>query len=59
MTEPYPFLTSADEFADKRVLVTGATRGKAGNLLASRFDEFGVPDDQVGSILRGFACRHR
>jgi len=27
MTEPYPFPTSADEFADKRVLVTGGTRG--------------------------------
>ena len=27
MTEPYPFPTSADEFADKRVLVTGDTCG--------------------------------
>ena len=27
MTEPYPFPTSADEFPDKRVLVTGGTRG--------------------------------
>ena len=27
MTEPCPFPTSADEFADKRVLVTGGTRG--------------------------------
>src|SRR3984893_639439 len=27
MTEPYPFPTSADEFADKRVLVSGGTRG--------------------------------
>ena len=27
MTEPYPFPTSADEFTDKRVLVTGGTRG--------------------------------
>jgi len=27
MTQPYPFPTSADEFADKRVLVTGGTRG--------------------------------
>src|ERR1700757_1159655 len=27
MTEPYPFPTSADEFAGKRVLVTGGTRG--------------------------------
>jgi len=26
MTESYPFPTSADEFADKRVLVTGGTR---------------------------------
>ena len=26
MTEPYPFPTSADEFADKRVLVTGGTQ---------------------------------
>ena len=29
MTEPYLFPTSADEFADKRVLVTGGTRGTA------------------------------
>ena len=27
MTAPYPFPTPADEFADKRVLVTGGTRG--------------------------------
>jgi hypothetical protein len=27
MTEPYPFSISTDEFADKRVLVTGGTRG--------------------------------
>ena len=27
MTTPYPFPTPADEFADKRVLVTGGTRG--------------------------------
>ena len=27
MTKPYPFPTSADEFPDKRVLVTGGTRG--------------------------------
>ena len=27
MTESYPFPTSADQFADKRVLVTGGTRG--------------------------------
>src|ERR1700751_5644303 len=27
MTEPYPFPASADEVADKRVLVTGGTRG--------------------------------
>jgi hypothetical protein len=26
MTKPYPFPTSADEFGDKRVLVTGGTR---------------------------------
>jgi hypothetical protein len=32
MTEPYPFPTSADEFADKRVLVTGGTQRRlAGN----------------------------
>jgi hypothetical protein len=27
MTEPYPLPASANEFADKRVLVTGGTRG--------------------------------
>src|SRR5690349_13790414 len=27
ITTPYPFPTPADEFADKRVLVTGGTRG--------------------------------
>jgi hypothetical protein len=27
MTKPYPFSTSSDEFADKRVLVIGGTRG--------------------------------
>src|SRR4029077_14075707 len=30
MTESYPFPTSADEFADKRVLVTGGPRHRRG-----------------------------
>ena len=41
MTEPYPFPTSADEFADKRVLVTGGTRG-IGAAVVRRFQLAGA-----------------
>jgi NAD(P)-dependent dehydrogenase (short-subunit alcohol dehydrogenase family) len=41
MTEPYPFPTSADEFADKRMLVTGGTRG-IGAAVVRRFQLAGA-----------------
>jgi len=41
MTEPYPFPASADEFADKRVLVTGGTRG-IGAAVVRRFQLAGA-----------------
>jgi len=41
MTEPYPFPTSAVEFADKRVLVTGGTRG-IGAAVVRRFQLAGA-----------------
>jgi NAD(P)-dependent dehydrogenase (short-subunit alcohol dehydrogenase family) len=41
MTEPYPFRTSADEFVDKRVLVTGGTRG-IGAAVVRRFQLAGA-----------------
>ncbi|HWY49485.1 MAG TPA: SDR family NAD(P)-dependent oxidoreductase, partial [Bryobacteraceae bacterium] len=41
MTKPYPFSTSADEFADKRVLVTGGTRG-IGAAVVRRFQLAGA-----------------
>jgi NAD(P)-dependent dehydrogenase (short-subunit alcohol dehydrogenase family) len=41
MTEPYPFPTSADEFTDKRVLVTGGTRG-IGAAVVRRFQLAGA-----------------
>ena len=41
MTESYPFPTSADEFADKRVLVTGGTRG-IGAAVVRRFQLAGA-----------------
>ena len=41
MTEPYPFPASADEFADKRVLVTGGTRG-VGAAVVRRFQLSGA-----------------
>ncbi|HEX3408261.1 MAG TPA: SDR family oxidoreductase [Caulobacteraceae bacterium] len=41
MTEPYPFPTSADEFADERVLVTGGTRG-IGAAVVRRFQLAGA-----------------
>ena len=41
MTEPYAFPTSADEFADKRVLVTGGTRG-IGAAVVRRFQLAGA-----------------
>ena len=41
MTEHYPFPTSADEFADKRVLVTGGTRG-IGAAVVRRFQLAGA-----------------
>jgi NAD(P)-dependent dehydrogenase (short-subunit alcohol dehydrogenase family) len=41
MTEPYPCPTSADEFTDKRVLVTGGTRG-IGAAVVRRFQLAGA-----------------
>src|SRR4029077_6708901 len=41
MTQPYPFPTSADEFTDKRVLVTGGTRG-IGAAVVHRFQLAGA-----------------
>ena len=41
MTAPYPFPTPADEFADKRVLVTGGTRG-IGAAVVRRFQLAGA-----------------
>jgi NAD(P)-dependent dehydrogenase (short-subunit alcohol dehydrogenase family) len=41
MTESYPFPTSADQFADKRVLVTGGTRG-IGAAVVRRFQLAGA-----------------
>ena len=41
MTTPYPFPTPADEFADKRVLVTGGTRG-IGAAVVRRFQLAGA-----------------
>ena len=41
MTESYPFPVSADEFADKRVLVTGGTRG-IGAAVVRRFQLAGA-----------------
>jgi NAD(P)-dependent dehydrogenase (short-subunit alcohol dehydrogenase family) len=41
MTAPYPFPTSADEFRDKRVLVTGGTRG-IGAAVVRRFQLAGA-----------------
>jgi NAD(P)-dependent dehydrogenase (short-subunit alcohol dehydrogenase family) len=41
MTKPYPFSISADEFADKRVLVTGGTRG-IGAAVVRRFQLAGA-----------------
>src|SRR5579864_5909605 len=41
MTEPYPFPISADEFTDKRVLVTGGTRG-IGAAVVRRFQLAGA-----------------
>ncbi len=51
MTEPYPVSTSANEFADKRVLVTGGTRG-IGAAVVRRFQLAGMPTFSL-SILRG------
>jgi NAD(P)-dependent dehydrogenase (short-subunit alcohol dehydrogenase family) len=59
MTEPYPFPTSADEFTDKRVLVTGGTRG-IGGAVVRRFQLAGArvaatarsaPAQAVGGVL--------
>ena len=41
MIAPYPFPTPADEFADKRVLVTGGTRG-IGAAVVRRFQLAGA-----------------
>ena len=41
MTAPYPFPTPADEFAEKRVLVTGGTRG-IGAAVVRRFQLAGA-----------------
>lgn len=41
MTAPYPFPISADEFKDKRVLVTGGTRG-IGAAVVRRFQLSGA-----------------
>lgn len=48
MTTPYPFPTSADEFAGKRVLVTGGTRG-IGAAVVQRFQLSGA---QVAATAR-------
>jgi FlaA1/EpsC-like NDP-sugar epimerase len=50
MTEPYPFPTSADEFTDKRVLVTGGTRG-IGAAVVRRFQlaDVAIPEGVRGT----------
>jgi hypothetical protein len=48
MSQTYPFPVSNDEFAGKRALVTGGTKG-VGQAIVRRF-QFPVDETKVGSF---------